>query len=105
LAAPTVLGYGDPARTNDWVVGPIAATFASIAVWEATRGVRWWNRPVGAWLVAAPVVLGYPVMPSVHSMAAGLVMVALSCLGGRVTKQFGGGWRALWRAELLAREG
>jgi hypothetical protein len=105
MAAPSVLGYGDPARTNDWVVGPLAATFACIALWEATRAVRWWNLPLGVWLVVAPVVFGYPTLPFVHSVVAGLVMVGMSCVRGELRKSFGGGWRALWRPELLPREG
>jgi hypothetical protein len=101
-AAPEVLGYGNPARTNDWVVGPITATIACIALWEATRGVRWWNVPVGAWLIVAPVILGYSTLPFVQSLLIGAAVTGLSFLGGRTRKSFGGGWRSLWRPELLA---
>jgi hypothetical protein len=104
MAAPSVLAYGDPARTNDWVVGPLAATFACIALWEATRTVRWWNLPLGAWLVVAPLILGYEAVPLVHSLAAGLVMIGMSCVRGASRKTFGGGWVSLWRSEKLARE-
>jgi hypothetical protein len=102
MAAPQVLGYGDPARTNDWIVGPVAATFACIALWEATRGVRWWNLPLGAWLVVAPLVLGHPTLPFVQSIAAGVLMMGMSCLGGHTRRSFGGGWQSLWRPEQLA---
>jgi hypothetical protein len=105
MAAPSVLAYGDPARTNDWVVGPLAATFACIAIWQATRGVRWANLPLGIWLVLAPVLLGYPTQPFVHSVLAGLLMMGVSCVRGELRKTFGGGWASLWKAELLAREG
>lgn len=104
MAAPSVLGYGDPARTNDWVVGPLAATFACTAIWEATRGVRWANLPLGGWLVLAPMVLGYPTEPLVHSVSAGLLMVGMSCVQGELRKTFGGGWASLWRSEVLAGE-
>jgi hypothetical protein len=105
MAAPSVLGYGDPARTNDWVVGPLAATFACIALWQATRAVRWWNVPLGAWMIVAPIVLGYLTQPFVHSVVAGVVLIAMSCVRGELRKSFGGGWRALWRPQLLSREG
>jgi hypothetical protein len=102
MAAPQVFGYAGAARTNDWIVGPLAATFACIALWEATRSVRWWNLPLAIWLVVAPVWLGFPQLPFMHSIAAGVLMGVMSCLGGRTRKSFGGGWPALWRSEMLA---
>jgi hypothetical protein len=37
MAAPTILGYGGPARTNHQIVGPLAVSCAVIALWEVTR--------------------------------------------------------------------
>ena len=54
MVAPSVLDYGDPAAANDRIVGPIAAALAVIAVWEATRPLRWVNVVLGLWLVIAP---------------------------------------------------
>jgi hypothetical protein len=36
MAAPAVLGYIGPARTNDRIIGPLAAGAALIAIWETT---------------------------------------------------------------------
>src|SRR5690606_3775586 len=97
MAAPAVLGYGAPAATNDRIVGPVAASFAVIAWWQATRPTRWVNLPLGLWLVAAPFVLGYDATaPLVNSLVVGAALAALSLVRGTVDARFGGGWRAVW---------
>ena len=99
MAAPAILRYGDPAQTNDRIVGPIAATFAIVAWWEATRSTRWVNLPIGVWLVLAPWVLGYDATAAiVNSMLVGLVMAACATVRGKVEKRYGGGWRAAFRS-------
>jgi hypothetical protein len=97
MAAPAVLAYGRPASTNDYIIGPIVSTFACIALWEATRAVRWVNLPLGLWLIAAPLVLGHPQAGAVNSVLCGIAIAVLSCLGGRAEQRFGGGWAAVWR--------
>lgn len=97
MAAPAVLGYGAAAATNDRIVGPIAASFAVIAWWQATRPTRWVNLPLGLWLLVAPFVLGYgATAPLVNSLAVGVVLAALAFVKGTVDTDFGGGWRAVW---------
>jgi hypothetical protein len=34
----------------------------------------------------------------INSMLCGIAIAALSCVGGDVKQQFGGGWSALWRS-------
>jgi hypothetical protein len=99
MAAPAVLGYSRPASTNDHIVGPLVATFACIAIWEATRSVRWVNLPLGLWLIVAPLALGHPTSGQLNSVLCGIAIAGLSCVGGAVTQRFGGGWSALWRRE------
>lgn len=99
MAAPAVLGYGGPAATNDRIVGPLAATFAVIAIWEVTRGLRWINLALGLWLLAAPWLLGgYPADATANSMAAGALLAVLSLVRGELRKTYGGGWPAVWRS-------
>ena len=110
MAAPAVLGYGTPARTNDRILGPVIATFAIIAWWEATRGVARFNLPLGGWLLLAPWILGYgATAPIVNSLAVGLLVLGLATVRGTVKKRYGGGWSALWKKDALhereAREG
>lgn len=100
MAAPAVLAYGDPAQTNDRIVGPIAATFAIVAWWEATRSTRWINLPIGLWLVLAPWILGYDQTATiVNSTVVGLVLAACSLVRGNIEKRYGGGWAAIFRSQ------
>lgn len=99
MAAPAVLGYGSPAQTNDRIIGPVVATFAVVAWWEATRPVRRFNIPLGLWMLIAPWVLGYSeASVIVNSLAAGVLITGLSFVRGRVEGRYGGGWSALWRS-------
>lgn len=105
MAAPAVLEYGEPAMTNDRICGPVAATFAVIAWWEATRSVRWVNLPLGLWLVLAPWILGYSETSTVvNSVAVGLVMAACSTVRGTVEKRYGGGWSAAFKSKNQSNE-
>ena len=97
MAAPTVFGYGKPAAASDYIVGPLVATFACIAIWEATRGVRWANVLLGAWVLVSPFIFGRPTAGMVNAVVCGLVIVGLACMGGHVQQRFGGGWTVLWR--------
>jgi hypothetical protein len=97
MAAPAVLGYGRPASTNDHIIGPLVATFACIAIWEATRSVRWINLPLGLWLIAAPLLLGHPPDGAVNSVVCGIAIAILSSVGGAIQQRFAGGWSALGR--------
>ena len=98
MAAPGALRYFGAARDNDHIVGPLIGTFACVAIWQCTRAVRWWNVPLGAWLIVAPWVLRYDAPPAiVNDMVVGAVVIALSCVRGRLDKRFGGGWSALWK--------
>lgn len=96
MAAPAVLGYGGAARINDRIVGPIAVTFACIAIWPATRPVRWVNLPLGLWLIVAPWLFSYGRVALLNSLAVGLLMTLL-CIPRGKRAHFGGGWSMLWR--------
>ena len=97
MAAPTALNYHGLARTHDWIVGPVVATVACIAIGEVTRPLRWLNLVAGLWMLAAPWLLAYAAAASVNSMAIGLLIAVLSLSRGKPAHTFGGGWSALWR--------
>lgn len=104
MAAPAVLGYGAPGEVNDRILGPVAATFAIVAWWEATRPVRWVNLPIGIWLLLAPWLLGYDATAAiVNSMVVGLIMALCASVRGKVEKRYGGGWTAAIRGYGSAR--
>jgi hypothetical protein len=105
VAAPAVVGYGDPARANDRIVGPVTAAVAAIAIWEVTRSLRRLNLLLGLWLVAAPWVLGYGVVALLHSTLAGALLIGLANLPGELKERHGGGWSALFDPDLLLEAG
>jgi hypothetical protein len=105
MAAPAVLGYGNPAADNDRIFGPVAASLAFISLWPIARGLRWCNVPIGAWLAAAPWVLGYPMDAAYNSLLTGLAIAALSLAPSRANRRFGGGWSSLWRPSELSEHG
>ena len=99
MAAPAVLGYSGAAATNDRIVGPLAATFAIVAIWEVTRALRWANLALGLWMLAAPWLLGgYPAEATAGSMAAGALLALFSLVRGKIRQEYAGGWSALWRS-------
>jgi hypothetical protein len=98
MASPTVFGYAGAARTNDVVVGPIATTFAIIALWEVTRMVGKANVVLGVWLVIVSWVLGYEnVIPMINDFVVGIAMVAFAMRRGKPRDNFAGGWRSLMK--------
>lgn len=100
MAAPAILGYNNPARNNDYIIGPLVASFAMIAWWQFMRPLRWLNVLLGAWLLLAPWVLGYGTSKAgINSMLAGVLITALSLIRGKVDKPFGGGWSSLWSSD------
>lgn len=95
MAAPDLLGYGGPARVNDLVVGPIAASFACVALWEVARSLRWVNVLLGAWLALSPLILGVGARAAGNEILSGLLLAAASLVGGRARRSYAGGWSAL----------
>ena len=103
MAAPAILGYGGPARTNHRIVGPLAVSCAVIALWEVTRPVRWGNFALGLWLLVAPWLSADAWAAFLNSSLAGLLLMALALVRGTAEPQrFGGGWSALWRATQMS---
>jgi hypothetical protein len=96
MAAPAVLRSARAAEVNDRIVGPVAATFACIAIWPVTRPCRWVNLPLGLWLIASPLALRLGGADAINSVICGVVLVVFACLGGRTGEQLGGGWKSLW---------
>lgn len=97
MAAPHVLGYGGLPADHDRIAGPLAATFAWIAISSATRPLRRVVLVLGLWIAVAPLVLGWDGVPRLNGMATGALLAALSLSRGRIRYRFGGGWRAVVR--------
>ena len=76
MIAPDLFGYSKTAADNDHIVGPVIAMFAIIALWEATRNLRWALIPLGGWLLLAPWILGYDSsLAIVNDMLVGALVI------------------------------
>jgi hypothetical protein len=95
MAAPTILGYVGPARTNHRIVGPLAVSCAVITLWEVTRPMRWGNLVLGVWLLIAPRIFTYTGEAFLNTPLVGLLLTVFSLVHGQTEPQhFGGGWSA-----------
>jgi NADP-dependent 3-hydroxy acid dehydrogenase YdfG len=97
MSSPELLDYTGPARMNDSIIAPLAASVAIVAIWEVLRPLRWVNFAFGLWMILSPWLLRYDWIPLVNSMAVGALLCALSLIRGKIAYRFGGGWSALWR--------
>lgn len=97
MAAPAVLGYAGAAEMSDRIAGPAIATFAIVAIAEATRPLRRVNTVAGVWLLLAPWLLGFPPAATWNSVIVGVLVIGMSLVRGSVESRFGGGWKVLWR--------
>ena len=99
MASPAVLPHSKQAENTAHIAGPLAVTFAVTACWEVTRGLRWCNVLIAAWLLLAPWLLGYlGSSASANQILIALLFVVLAQVQGRRKHQFGGGWTVLWRS-------
>ena len=89
-----VFGTSGPMANSDHVVGALAITVAIIATAEVARPLRFVNALLGAWLVAAPWLLEGVASPVAAwaSVAAGVLLAALSLPRGRRTSEHYAGW-------------
>lgn len=95
MASPALLGYAGVAGDVHRIVGPVAASFAFVAVWEHMRGLRWATLALGAPLVVVPWILGFSFAATVNSIVVGLLLSGLAFVRGDVVETYGGGWTAL----------
>jgi uncharacterized membrane protein len=97
MAAPAALGYVD-GRANDWIIGPLVASFAVLALWEFMVPVRWVNLPLGAWMTASSFFLYSAPAGRWNAVLCGLFIMGASLLRGTHRPAlFGGGWSVLWK--------
>jgi peptidoglycan/LPS O-acetylase OafA/YrhL len=100
MVAPAVFDFDKNISDNAHIVGPLVASFATIAIWECTRNVRWIVLPLAVWLFAAPVVIGYNNDQALMNDYIVAILLILLCLvkPGR-QHRFGGGWPSIWRPD------
>ncbi len=91
MAAPPVFGSTGAVANSDFLIGPLVAVVAVIAMAEVARPLRFVNIAAGLWLIAAPWILGGATTGSTaNDVLAGLVLIALSVQRGAVREQYAG---------------
>jgi hypothetical protein len=103
MIAPSVLGYSGAAAHINRITGPLASTFALIAMWEATRAMRWAVLPITLGTLLAPLLFEHSSVATVSNVLTAMIMAVCSFVKGKRQHQFGGGWRALWHPSELSR--
>ena len=99
MASPALLGIDGVAKASNVICGALSASFAVIAIWEATRGLRWVNMVVGCWLLVSVLLFEFQGGDVIAIVVSGVVLISMSLIRGAVTQQIGGGW-----LELIGRE-
>jgi uncharacterized membrane protein len=87
------LGASGSMANSDHVTGALAISFAVIATAEVARPTRFVNCILGAWLVAAPFVMGGASLLQIAvSVLLGALLVALSLPRGKRSQEHYAGW-------------
>lgn len=109
MFSPTVFDYvGTGAEMLQRACGPVVAVFGIVALWEATRSMRWWNLPFAAALLIGPLLVEHTTAATLSSVLGGLIIGAASFYRGKanIKENYGGGWMALFRDDpYRVREG
>lgn len=93
IAAPFVLNFenSDVAQWNHIIVGAAVALMALIRATDPDHraGISWTNVVLGAWMVAAPFVLGYSGVneAQTNSIVTGLIIIALGAFSAYETNE------------------
>lgn len=95
MAAPELVGYSGPLRTNHLIVGPVVASIAVIGMWEIARELRWINLVLGIWLVVSAFLLSGP-GGLTNGIISGAMIAVLSLVKGKIKGRVGGGWSMLF---------
>jgi uncharacterized membrane protein len=97
LSAPAVLSYEKIEANNAYIVGPLIATVAIVAMAEAVRSTRWLNLLLGVWLLLSPWLLNSGEAAKVNDTIVGIIVACLSTVKGKLVLELGGGWKAIFR--------
>mgnify|MGYP000282923632 FL=1 len=90
MLSPAALGYNNALADSDHTAGALIITFSVIAMGEVSRAARFFNIVLGAWIIIAPIALGFPSFVSlVNEILCGLILILLSFRKGRVVNDYG----------------
>lgn len=90
MLAPAALGSVGTAAHSDHLVGALITTVAVIALADVGRAVRFVNLLFGAWIIAAPWILGGASSGAKwNDLTVGVLVILLSFRRGRVGERYG----------------
>jgi len=98
MAAPGIWGYTGAPEKVDRFIGPLVASFGTMALWEVLRNVRWLNLLLGVALAAlalSPWPWPHPREAMISDITAAAVIVGLTLLPYPTVRRYGGGWMML----------
>ena len=96
MASPALLNFGKSTAADiNHIIGPLIATFAIIAISEATRAVGQWNILPAVALILIPFIVDFDSTEKINSIVSGILILPLSFVRGKVTVKTGGGWKSL----------
>lgn len=101
MVAPGYFNFEVAEANNHYITGPLVVTFAVIALWDVNRSARFVNLAAGVWLVLSSIVLPYASDAATwNSIMSGVLLIMFSSLKGRITHQYGGGWKSLFKNDV-----
>jgi hypothetical protein len=106
MVSPAMLNYGKMESDYNYIIGPIAITFAITAVWEVNRSARFLVLLCGVALSISPMLSFFQSSNAIWNNAlSGVIMSLISLVKGYIKKHYGGGWRSLFQKQPQHWEG
>ena len=96
MFSPLVIGHAAPLVDSLHLTGSLAVTVSVIALAEPVRALRWFNVPLGLWLIAAPwLIPEITLLGMLISLAGGVLLVGFGLPRGSRSDERYGGWERL----------
>ena len=92
MLSPTVFGTQGLLADSSHLVGALVVSFTVIATGEPARAIRFVNIPLGAWVAAAPWLLGAPMVAAWSGIAVGVLLILVSIPRGTIRDEYGEWW-------------
>ncbi len=98
MITPALFAFEKAEADYNYIIGPLAITCAIVALWELNRSARFFTLLSGIALIASP--LFFQSTEAIwNNVVAGVVMVLLSLVKGKIKGHYGGGWKSLFQHE------
>lgn len=90
MFAPSAFGSTGTAAHSDHLIGALITTFAVIALADVGRAARYINIFFGAWIIAAPWILGGATTGAKwNDLIVGILVILLSFRRGKIGERYG----------------